>query len=92
MAKITVTARPGRVVPIHSTVAPGPAGAPLMLNPGDELEVDDSLTLVQRALRGDLEVVENPRPRPPGERFSAAVAARPIASVVLSDAPPKKAS
>jgi hypothetical protein len=91
MAKITVTAGAGRIVPIHNTVAPGPGGAHQLLNPGDELEVEDSLTLVQRSLRnGDLVVVEKPRVREAGERFSAAVPARPVAA--LSDAPPKKAS
>jgi len=74
MAIITVTARPGRMVPIHHTVAAGPGGGLLLLRPGDELDVDSSHTSVQRALRpnGDLVLVAQPRPRPEGERFSAA--------------------
>ena len=73
MAKITVTAGPGRTVPMHHTVATGPGGAHLLLGPGDELEVDDAITDVQRRLRaGDLVRVEKPRPRAAGERFSAA--------------------
>lgn len=45
----------------------------MLLQAGDELEVDDANTLVQRALRcGDLVRVQKPRARPAGERFIAA--------------------
>jgi hypothetical protein len=73
MAKITVTAGEGRTFPVHHTIATAPGGVLQLLRPGDELEVDDSHTTIQRALRnGDLVRVANPRPRPPGERFSPA--------------------
>jgi hypothetical protein len=74
MAKITVTAGEGRTFPAHHTIATAPGGALQLLRSGDELEVDDSHTSIQRALRnGDLVRVAQPRPRPPGERFSPAV-------------------
>ncbi len=73
MAKITVTAGEGRTFPVHHTIATTPGGALQLLRPGDEFEVDDSHTTIQRALRnGDLVRVAQPRPRPPGERFSPA--------------------
>src|SRR5215470_7201739 len=75
MAKITVTAGEGRTFPVHPSIATAPGGALQLLRPGDELEVDDSHTTIQRALRnGDLVRVANPRPRPrpQGERFSPA--------------------
>jgi hypothetical protein len=73
MAKITVTAGEGRTFPAHHTIATAPGGALLLLRPGDELEVDDGHTSIQRALRnGDLVRVAQPRARPPGERFSPA--------------------
>jgi hypothetical protein len=73
MAKITVTAGDGRTFPMHHTIATAPGGALRLLKPGDELEVDDSHTTIQRALRnGDLLRVAQPRARPPGERFSPA--------------------
>ena len=74
MAKITVTAGEGRTYPVHHTIATAPGGALQLLQPGDELEVDDSHTTIQRSLRnGDLVRVDKPRARPPGERFSPAV-------------------
>lgn len=74
MAKMTVTAGEGRTFPVHHTIATAPGGALQLLRPGDELEVDDSHTSIQRALRnGDLVRVASPRPRPRGERFSATV-------------------
>lgn len=74
MAKITVTAGEGRTFPVHHTIATAPGGALQLLRPGDQLEVDESHTTIQRALRNqDLVRVASPRPRPPGERFSAAV-------------------
>ena len=73
MGKITVTAGKGRTFPVHHTIATAPGGALQLLRPGEELEVDDSHTTIQRALRnGDLERVTQPRARPPGERFSPA--------------------
>jgi hypothetical protein len=51
MAKITVTAGEGRTFPVHHTIATAPGGALQLLRPGDELEVDDSHTSIQRALR-----------------------------------------
>jgi hypothetical protein len=73
MGQITVTAGEGRTFPMHHTIATAPGGTLLLLRPGDELEVDDSHTIIQRALRNrDLVRVANPRPRPPGERFSPA--------------------
>lgn len=73
MANITVTAGPGRTVPVHNSIATAPGGTLLYVKPGDELEVDDASTFVQRALRnGDFVRVDKPRPRPAGERFSAA--------------------
>jgi len=73
MAKITVTAGEGRTFPVHHTIATAPGGTLQLLRPGDELEVDDSHTTIQRALRnGDLVRVNQPRPRPSGERFSPA--------------------
>lgn len=73
MAKITVTAGEGRTYPLHPTTATAPGGALRLLRPGDEHEVDDSHTTIQRALRnGDLVKVDKPRARPPGERFSPA--------------------
>ena len=74
MANITVTAGEGRAFPVHHTIATAPGGALQLLRPGDELEVDDSHTNIQRALRnGDLVRVASPRARSRGERFSAAV-------------------
>jgi hypothetical protein len=73
MAKITVTAGEGRTFPVHHTIATAPGGTLQLLRSGDELEVDDSHTSIQRALRnGDLVRVAQPRARPPGERFSPA--------------------
>jgi hypothetical protein len=73
MAKITVTAGEGRTFPVHHTIATAPGGVLQLIRPGDELEVDDSHTTIQRALRNvDLVRVGKPRARPPGERFSAA--------------------
>jgi hypothetical protein len=73
MAKITVTASEGRTYPLHPSIATAPGGALRLLGAGDEHEVDDSHTTIQRALRnGDLMKVDKPRARPPGERFSAA--------------------
>lgn len=74
MAMITVTAGEGRTFPVHHTIATAPGGALQLIRPGDELEVDDSHTTIQRALRnGDLVRVASPRPRTRGERFSAAI-------------------
>ena len=73
MAKITVTAGEGRTFPVHHSIATAPGGTLQLLRPGDELEVDDSHTSIQRALRNrDLVRVAQPRSRPPGERFSPA--------------------
>lgn len=73
MALITVTAGAGRTVPLHHTIATGPGGTLQYVREGDELEVDDAQTPIQRALRnGDLVRVASPRPRPEGERFSPA--------------------
>ncbi len=73
MAKITVTAGEGRTFPMHPSIATAPGGTLLLLRPGDEFEVDDSHTTIQRALRnGDLVRIAQPRARPPGERFSPA--------------------
>lgn len=75
MANITVTAGAGRTVPVHPTIATGPGGTQLLLKPGDELEVDEGNTLVQRWRRnGDFVRVDKPRSRPAGERFSPAPA------------------
>jgi hypothetical protein len=74
MGQITVTAGEGRTFPVHHSIATAPGGALQLLRPGDELEVDDSHTAIQRALRNrDLMRVANPRSRPPGERFSPAL-------------------
>src|SRR5262249_31158705 len=74
MGQITVTAGEGRTFPMHHTIATAPGGTLLLLRPGDELEVDDSHTSVQRGLRnGDVVKVANPRARPSGERFSPAI-------------------
>jgi hypothetical protein len=76
MAKATVTAGAGRTVPVPTSIATAPGGRLLYLrrgegDNGDELEVDDADTWVNRSLRnGDLERVASPRPRPEGERFS----------------------
>lgn len=71
MAKITVTAGAGRRTPIHPSIATAPGGQLLLLVEGDELEVDDAHMSIQRARRnGDLVLVEHPRPRADGERFS----------------------
>jgi hypothetical protein len=73
MGQITVTTGGGRTYPLHHSIATAPGGALLLLRSGDELEVDDSHTSIQRALRnGDLVRVDKPRARPPGERFSPA--------------------
>jgi len=73
MAKITVTAGEGRTYPLHPTIATAPGGALRLLGAGDEHEVDDSHTTIQRALRnGDLVKVKEPRARQPGERFNPA--------------------
>jgi len=83
MAQITVTAGEGRTFPVHHTIATAPGGALQLLRSGDELEVDDSHTTIQRALRnGDLVKVDKPRPRPPSERFS------PASSTLSSSGPP----
>jgi hypothetical protein len=75
MGKITVTAGNGRTVPIHHSIATGPGGALRLLVTGDELEVDDAHTSIQRSLRnGDLVRVARPRARDAGETFSAAPA------------------
>lgn len=66
--KIVVTAGPGRVVPVHSSVATAPGAQLLILKPGDELAVDPGSTLVQRALRnGDLVRVEKKTGKPAKE-------------------------
>ena len=73
MGKITVTAGEGRTYPLHPSIATAPGGALRLLGPGEEHEVDDSHTTIQRALRnGDLMKVDKPRARPPGELFSPA--------------------
>src|SRR5512143_2221640 len=83
MAKIIVTAGEGRTYPVHHTIATAPGGLLQLIRPGDELEVDDSHTSIQRALRnGDLVRIANPRPRPPGERFS------PTPVILTGDGPP----
>lgn len=95
MAKITVTSGEGRTFPVHHSVATAPGGALQLLRPGDELEVDDSHTSIQRALRnGDLVQVAQPRPRPPGERFSPAPVTLPGggAPAVFGDLPPLDSS
>lgn len=50
MARIKVTAGEGRTVPVPSSIATAPGAALLYLKPGDELEVDESNTHVQRML------------------------------------------
>lgn len=83
MAKITVTAGEGRTFPVHHTIATAPGGTLQLLRPGDELEVDDSHTSIQRALRnGDLVRVNQPRARSPGERFS------PVTNMLSGSGPP----
>lgn len=51
MAKIIVTAGAGRMLPIPSSLGMAPGGGQLRLQPGDELELEESLTFVVRALR-----------------------------------------
>lgn len=83
MGQITVTVGEGRTFPMHHTIATAPGSTLLLLRPDDELEVDDSHTTIQRALRnGDLVRVDKPRARPPGERFS------PATNTLSSSGPP----
>ena len=51
MATIKVTAGEGRTVPVHSSIATAPGAALFYLKAGDELEVEESDTHVQRSLR-----------------------------------------
>jgi hypothetical protein len=63
MARIKVTAGPGRVVPVPSSLGTAPGATMLFLKPGDELEVDESDAHVVRSLiDGDFVVVEPPAP------------------------------
>lgn len=66
MAAIRVTAGEGRETPLHSSIASAPGAGLLILKPGDEIDVEESNYLVQRALRsGDLVVVvKKPEPAP----------------------------
>lgn len=50
MAKIKVTAGPGRTVPVPTSVATAPGAAMLLLREGDELEVEETDTHVRRSL------------------------------------------
>jgi hypothetical protein len=65
MATIKVTARAGRTVPIHKSIATAPGATQLYLRNGEELEVDESNALVQRMLRpgGDLVRVDAIEPK-----------------------------
>lgn len=55
MAQIKVTAGEGRLVPIDRSIATAPGAQQLYLKPGDELEVDNGHSSIQRQLRsGDL--------------------------------------
>lgn len=64
MARIKVTAGPGRTVPVPTSVATAPGAAMLLLREGEEIEVDDTDTHVQRTLMdGDfVRVTEKPTP------------------------------
>ena len=63
---------------MHPLIATAPGGALLLLRPGDELEVDEGHTHIQRSVRnGDLVKVARPRVRAPGEWFSSAADALP---------------
>lgn len=69
MATIKVTAGEGRTVPVHSSIATAPGATLLLLKQGDELEVEESNALVQRALRsGDfVRVTTKPATKPSKE-------------------------
>lgn len=55
MAKIKVTAGEGRTTPIDRSIATAPGAAQLYLHHGEELEVEETHSSIQRQLRsGDL--------------------------------------
>lgn len=64
MARIKVTAGPGRTVPVPTSVATAPGAAMLLLREGEVIEVEDTDTHVQRTLMdGDfVRVEEKPAP------------------------------
>lgn len=56
---ITVTAAPGRSVPIHRTTKTGPAGRQLVLTEADgEVELPHDIAIRRRIASGDLVVVK----------------------------------
>lgn len=53
-ATIRVTAAPGRIVPVHSTVATGRDGKQLRITSADVVEVPNVLSVRRRIASGDL--------------------------------------
>lgn len=57
-ATITVTAAPGKVVPIHHSDATAPGARLLLLREGEQIEVRSSPGIRRRIRSGDLVVVK----------------------------------
>lgn len=70
MAKIKVTAGPGRVAPIDPDIATEPGGGVLLLRPGRELEVEETDYRITRDLAtGDLvKIKASAAPAPDGKK------------------------
>ena len=64
---ITVTAAPGRNVPLHPTTARKPGGGLLILTEEDQLEVPYDAYVRRRIRAGDLVIVKEPSEAPSKE-------------------------
>ena len=54
---LTVTAAPGRIVPIHPSIKSGLGGKLLRIKPGEVVELPNNVTVRRRIHSGDLVIV-----------------------------------